>query len=152
MDQARPRDLIERKFLLKSSTLIVGQRRIEDRGIQVAHRLSGPQAGASPVARRSAISIAGAGAGRRSRCDCCFGGAFARGLVVRVDQVESGRALEVPDLEKTGRGQAVITAADVTQFAFERGTLDGQPLDRISPVCFQRGWKLATPTLTMTVI
>jgi uncharacterized caspase-like protein len=52
--------------------------------------------------------------------DCCFGGAFARGSVGRGDQVESGRALEVPDLKQTGRGQVVITAADATQFAFEQ--------------------------------
>lgn len=60
--------------------------------------------------------------------DCCFGGAFARANVwARGDQVESGMALKVPDLEQHGRGQVVITAADAMQFAFEEGALkEGQ--------------------------
>jgi uncharacterized caspase-like protein len=58
--------------------------------------------------------------------DCCFGGAFARGSVWRGggDPVESGKALEVPDLELAGRGQVVISSADAMQFAFEGGELN----------------------------
>jgi hypothetical protein len=60
--------------------------------------------------------------------DCCFGGAFARGNVWRGgDRVESGRALEVPDLELEGRGQVIITSADAMQFALEGGALNGMP-------------------------
>lgn len=59
--------------------------------------------------------------------DCCFGGAFARGHLWRGDRVESGKALEVPDLKYSGRGQVVITAADAMQFAFEGAELDGKP-------------------------
>jgi TPR repeat protein len=60
--------------------------------------------------------------------DCCFGGAFARGSVWRGgDRVESGRALEVPDLELEGRGQVIITSADAMQFALEGGALNGKP-------------------------
>jgi Sel1 repeat/Caspase domain len=60
--------------------------------------------------------------------DCCFGGAFARGNVWRGDdRVESGKALEVPNLDLEGRGQVVITAADAMQFAFEGAELNGKP-------------------------
>jgi formylglycine-generating enzyme required for sulfatase activity len=60
--------------------------------------------------------------------DCCFGGAFARGNVWgRGGQVESGKALEVPDLELEGRGQVVITSADAMQFALEDGALNDKP-------------------------
>jgi Caspase domain/Trypsin-like peptidase domain len=59
--------------------------------------------------------------------DCCFGGAFARGNVWRGAQMESGKALEVPDLELEGRGQVIITSADAMQFALEGGALDGKP-------------------------
>jgi hypothetical protein len=41
--------------------------------------------------------------------------------------VESGKALEVPDLQLEGRGQVVITSADATQFALEDGELNGKP-------------------------
>jgi hypothetical protein len=59
--------------------------------------------------------------------DCCFGGAFARGMVRRGEKVESGRALEVPGLALEGRGQVVITSADAMQFAFEEGAFkEGQ--------------------------
>jgi hypothetical protein len=60
--------------------------------------------------------------------DCCFGGAFARGIWGRGDdRVESGKALQVPDLKLEGRGQVVITSADAMQFALEGGALDGKP-------------------------
>jgi TPR repeat protein len=60
--------------------------------------------------------------------DCCFGGAFARGNVWRGgDRIESGKALEVPDLQLEGRGQVVITSADAMQFALEGGALNGHP-------------------------
>jgi len=63
--------------------------------------------------------------------DCCFGGAFARGYVWRGGpdaRVESGKSLEIPNLEHSGRGQVVITSADAMQFAFEEGSLKvGQP-------------------------
>jgi formylglycine-generating enzyme required for sulfatase activity len=60
--------------------------------------------------------------------DCCFGGAFARGNIWRGGvEIESGKALEVPDLASEGRGQVVITSADAMQFALEGDLLKGEP-------------------------
>ena len=61
--------------------------------------------------------------------DCCFGGAFARGHLWRGgNRVESGEELKVHDVERSGRGQVVITAADAMQFALEEdGQLDTRP-------------------------
>jgi hypothetical protein len=61
--------------------------------------------------------------------DCCFGGAVARGHVLRGDKVEAGPSLRIPDLEleADGRGQVIITAADAMQFALEGSTVNGDP-------------------------
>jgi len=55
----------------------------------------------------------------RSRCivvllDCCYGGAFAKGVRVR-----AGGDIPVMDSFPTGRGRAVITASSAMEFAFE---------------------------------
>jgi hypothetical protein len=74
---------------------------------------------------------------RRSRAgsvilllDCCFGGAFERGMIARTARVT---AVDVVDqfpmghLEQ-GRGRAIITASTATEYAFEGEQLiDGSP-------------------------
>lgn len=74
---------------------------------------------------------------RRSRAgsivlflDCCYGGAFAKGLIPRSDQMVDVRSsFAAPDLSG-GRGHVVVTAASAIQFAYERGGADpdGDPV------------------------
>ena len=61
--------------------------------------------------------------------DCCFGRCVRKGSpFARWKSGESGEELKVHDLERSGRGQVVITAADAMQFALEKdGQLGGRP-------------------------
>ncbi len=61
--------------------------------------------------------------------DCCYSGAFARGMVAR-----AGPVVDVND-RLGGRGRAVITAATALQFAFEGGVAEGNP-DDVEPSLF----------------
>jgi hypothetical protein len=51
--------------------------------------------------------------------DCCFSGAFARGA-------KGAEALGLNQLTEPGRGRAVLTASDATEYSFETPT-SGQP-------------------------
>jgi regulation of enolase protein 1 (concanavalin A-like superfamily) len=51
--------------------------------------------------------------------DCCFSGAFARGA-------KGAEALGLDQLTEPGRGRAVLTASDATEYSFETAT-SGQP-------------------------
>jgi len=61
--------------------------------------------------------------------DCCYSGAFARGMVAR-----AGPVVDVNE-RLGGRGRAVITAATALQFAFEGGEAEGNP-DDVEPSLF----------------
>ena len=76
--------------------------------------------------------------------DCCYAGAFERGLVARAGP-ELGIAQQLG-----GRGRAVITASSAMEYAFEAG---GPPMPsmcrrRCSPAPWFRGCRPATPTGT----
>ena len=60
--------------------------------------------------------------------DCCYGGAFPRGLVVRAGggiNVEDSFPIAGPDSQRTDdpRGRVVITASSATEYAFEEDRL-----------------------------
>ncbi|MGI5185067.1 caspase, EACC1-associated type [Dactylosporangium sp. CA-152071] len=67
---------------------------------------------------------------RRSRAgsvvlllDCCFGGAFAKGVIPHSGQeVDVRSSFAAPELSG-GRGHVVVTAASATEFAYELGNL-----------------------------
>ena len=52
--------------------------------------------------------------------DCCFGGAFARGLVHR-----AGESVAIKE-EFEGQGRVVLTASRAMEYAFEGDTLEGE--------------------------
>jgi uncharacterized protein with WD repeat len=52
--------------------------------------------------------------------DCCYSGAFARGMVAKADKVIGTRE------HLAGRGRAVMTASDSMQYAFEGDEVSGQ--------------------------
>jgi ABC-type branched-subunit amino acid transport system substrate-binding protein len=67
---------------------------------------------------------------RRSRArqvviflDCCYGGAFERGLIPRAGDHLDATTPFHQDAEEPGRGRAVITASSAVQYAFEGSTL-----------------------------
>ncbi|WP_305783895.1 caspase family protein [Symbioplanes lichenis] len=64
--------------------------------------------------------------------DCCYGGAFGRGVTVRaggaVDVLDSFAAARAGG----GRGRAVITASSAMEYAFEGDHLAGSPVPRPS--------------------
>ncbi len=76
---------------------------------------------------------------RRSRAgqvvlllDCCYGGAFERGVVARAGgDVDIGARFSPSDLGG-GRGRAVITASSAMEYAFEGSTLVDSALPRPS--------------------
>ena len=62
----------------------------------------------------------------RARCkllilDCCYAGAFARGMTAR-----GGQAVGLSDCFHDGRGHVVLTASDSMQYAFEGDHLSGE--------------------------
>ena len=52
--------------------------------------------------------------------DCCYSGAFARGMIVRAN-----RDVGTGEYFKEGRGQIVLTASDALQYAFEGDEVTG---------------------------
>ena len=78
--------------------------------------------------------------------DCCYAGAFERGLVAR-----SGTELGI-EQQFGGRGRAVITASSAMEYAFEAGELTGER--DVPPSAFTsalvQGWRPGTPTWTRT--
>ena len=52
--------------------------------------------------------------------DCCFGGAFARGMVHR-----AGESVAIKE-EFDGQGRVVLTASRAMEYAFEGGALEGE--------------------------
>ena len=63
--------------------------------------------------------------------DCCYGGAFPRGMLVRAGGPAVVRDAFAGELEVSGgRGRVVVTASDAMQYSFEGGVLrehDEQP-------------------------
>jgi uncharacterized caspase-like protein len=56
--------------------------------------------------------------------DCCYGGAFPRGMVVRSSgEAEVGAAFTRQDEVGEGRGRVVVTSSNAMQYAFEGGEL-----------------------------
>ena len=51
--------------------------------------------------------------------DCCYSGAFAKGLVSRAD-----KKIHTGDYFDEGRGRVVLTASDSMQYSFEAETLN----------------------------
>lgn len=58
--------------------------------------------------------------------DCCYSGAFARGMSVRADQtISTGEHFQ------EGRGHVVLTASDAMQYAFEGEDIRGQGITSV---------------------
>ncbi|HEY8721343.1 caspase family protein [Pengzhenrongella sp.] len=56
--------------------------------------------------------------------DCCYGGAFPRGMVVRgTSDVQVGEAFAPAQEAAGGRGRVVVTASSAVEYAFEGGEL-----------------------------
>jgi hypothetical protein len=56
--------------------------------------------------------------------DCCYGGAFERGVVARAgDDMDIGEQFSVGDHAGGGRGRVVITASSAMEYAFEGARL-----------------------------
>ncbi|MHC4736418.1 MAG: caspase family protein, partial [Planctomycetota bacterium] len=53
--------------------------------------------------------------------DCCYSGAFARGMVVRADE-----SIGTGEYFREGRGRVVLTASDAMQYAFEGDQVKGK--------------------------
>ncbi len=53
--------------------------------------------------------------------DCCYSGAFARGMFVR-----AGRTISAGEYFQEGRGHVVLTASDALQYAFEGEQIKGE--------------------------
>jgi Caspase domain len=67
--------------------------------------------------------------------DCCYGGAFPRGMVVRASGViEVGDAFAAAQQAAGGRGRVVVTASSSVEYAFEGGLL--APGAQVSPSVF----------------
>ena len=76
--------------------------------------------------------------------DCCFGGAFARGMVHR-----AGESVAIKE-EFDGQGRVVLTASRAMEYAFEGDTLEGEARPRSSPRRSWKGSKAGRPTATAT--
>jgi uncharacterized caspase-like protein len=66
--------------------------------------------------------------------DCCYSGAFARGLVVRADQV-----MGTGEYFKEARGQVVLTASDALQYSFEGDEIKGKGVRSVFTHTLVRG-------------
>lgn len=66
--------------------------------------------------------------------DSCFSGAFAKGMTVRADA-----AIDAGEYFKEGRGQAVITASDSMQYAFEGDAVSGSGVGSVFTSNLVRG-------------
>jgi len=67
--------------------------------------------------------------------DCCYGGAFPRGMVVRASGVvEVGDAFAAAQQAAGGRGRVVVTASSSVEYAFEGGQL--APGAHVAPSVF----------------
>ena len=66
--------------------------------------------------------------------DCCYSGAFARGMVVRAD-----KTVGTGEFFKGGRGQVVLTASDAMQYAFEGDEIKGEGVRSIFTHTLVRG-------------
>ena len=56
--------------------------------------------------------------------DCCYGGAFPRGMVVRgAGDVQVREAFAAAERSSGGRGRVVVTASSAVEYAFEGGDL-----------------------------
>jgi len=65
--------------------------------------------------------------------DCCYSGAFARGMVAKADrEVNTGERFE-------GRGRVVLTASDALQYAFEGTEVKGEGVRSIFTRTLVRG-------------
>jgi len=66
--------------------------------------------------------------------DCCYGGAFPRGLVGRAgDDAHIGDNFRDIEDESSGRGRVVVTASSAMQYSFEAGALAA---DEVQPSLF----------------
>jgi hypothetical protein len=66
--------------------------------------------------------------------DCCYSGAFARGMVVRADQV-----MGTGEYFKEARGQVVLTASDALQYSFEGDQIKGEGVRSVFTHTLVRG-------------
>jgi formylglycine-generating enzyme required for sulfatase activity len=66
--------------------------------------------------------------------DCCYSGAFARGLVVRAGQV-----VGTGEYFKEARGQVVLTASDALQYSFEGDQIKGEGVRSVFTHTLVRG-------------
>ena len=54
--------------------------------------------------------------------DCCYSGAFARGMITKADK----KVITRNDFEGEGRGRVVLTASDAMQYSFEGDQVEGK--------------------------
>ncbi len=66
--------------------------------------------------------------------DCCYSGAFARGMTYRADE-----AVGAGEYFREGRGQFVLTASDALQYAFEGDDVSGEGVRSVFTHTLVRG-------------
>lgn len=66
--------------------------------------------------------------------DCCYGGAFLRGIIPRAD-----KKVGVLERFQTGRGLIVLTASDALQYAYEGETIKGKVKSSVFTSIFVNG-------------
>ncbi len=77
--------------------------------------------------------------------DCCFAGAFARGLAPKGDvSVHAGEPFAA---EEPGAGRVVLTASDAMQYAFEGDQIQGDSPGSVFTSCLVRGLRTGAADL-----
>ena len=59
--------------------------------------------------------------------DCCYSGAFARGMITKADK----KVITRNDFEGEGRGRVVLTASDAMQYSFEGDQVGGKGIPSV---------------------
>ena len=69
--------------------------------------------------------------------DCCYSGAFARGMITKADK----KVITRNDFEGEGRGRVVLTASDAMQYSFEGDQVEGKGIPYVFTGNLVRGLK-----------
>jgi hypothetical protein len=76
--------------------------------------------------------------------DCCYSGAFARGMVAK-----AGDEIGTREYFKEGRGRVVLTASDAMQYAFEGDEVKGKGVQSVFTHALVRGLQTGEADLDM---
>jgi hypothetical protein len=71
--------------------------------------------------------------------DCCFSGAFAKGLVAKAE-IAVGSAARTSE-QLSGRGRLVLTASDALQYAFEGDNVEGKGVQSVFTKHVVQAWE-----------